>query len=302
MPEPTGPTVMDTPLGEVELDPTDGLVPDTQQAEGTETGPSAEGAQPEPTTTTVKVGDAEYTPEQLQEYIEDVQNARSYRRDGQTAYEETKQMKADLEALQGDTEFQELRQVKQLLTDHPELAQEWQQMRAWLNGEGPIPPGVAQGVTGPLLKQLQAMGSRLEVVEMEGNLKSARSAIDELLAEHNAIPGVEEWTRESEGFKAFFAEFDENHPKDGPNPTDIRGYFWTTHGPKLVQQVATQSKGAGREEVITKIQAGKEAARTSVSPAPHKEPKYEPNVLKPGFEDEINAAIDDDTLFSGFPR
>lgn len=304
MPESPEQTVMDTPMGEVDIsdfNPTPDDMSETHQSDDTEAAPASE-AQPAPAVPMIKVGDAEYTPEQLQELVADIENARTYRREGQTGYEEAKRLRAEAEEILNDSELTTLRQVKTLMAEHPELQTEWQQMKAWLSGSVPVPANIAQNMTAPLLHEVQALREQVGGMRESQNLDSAKTAIDELLAEHNAIPGVTEWTRDSDEFKAFFEEFDTNHPKEGPTAADIRSYFWSHHGPRIVNEIATRSKSEGHQEAITKITKGKAAAATSVSPTPHKDVPYEPDITKPGFDDEINAAIADDSLFAGIPR
>ena len=274
-------TTVSTAFGDVTLDDT---TPDTgdetQQPEG-ESGAEAPAV---PAEQKYRVGEQEYTASQLMELIEEAKNAKAMRREADRLYKEAKQTRED-------PELTELQRVRQLLMSNPRMGAEWQQMRKWLDGKIQSP----QGGLAHIESRLQQFESRFAELDNMKNLEQSRTTLNGFFKMHNSIPGAAEWTDDSPEFLEFYDRFEEGTE---PNDTDIEAYFWKTEGPKLLQSVATSARGQGKAEVEQAVKAGARASMNTTAPSGQRNLPYEGDASNPSWNDEIDAAVKDDAVFS----
>jgi hypothetical protein len=287
MPEPTGQTV-DTPFGVVDLDATPEGGEQTQQTEM-----DSEGQPPvaEPAAQPIRIGDAEYTLDELQEKLTKLENVHEMYKTADERYKAAK-------ALEDDPNLTEMRETWEIIQRNPALRENWELLQAWRQGQqiGPVPNLV------PYVQRMESLEAKIEATEFKGHLESARTDLDALIKEHNAIPGEAKWSRDSAEFKAFFGKFNEDVPPNAPNAGDVRSYFWATYGPKMLERSTAAARAEGGQAVVETIKKGREAGLTEVAPAPHKSVPWEPDMTVPGLDDCIEKAIADDSLFKHIGR
>jgi len=281
-----------TELGDVELDDAtqEPGAEETQQADdgGEQAGDGSEqqaGAKAEPAQK-YKIGEAEYTQEELAQFIEDVKNAKAMRREADERYKEAKRMRED-------PEIAELDRIRQLIRANPQLRDEFMFIRdQWLKGRVASRRGATMA---PIMERLQRFEQRFEEIDRMRDLESAKGSLNAFLEMHNKIPGAPQWTQESPEFVEFFEQFEAN---TSPNDTDIEAYFWKKHGPELLSSIAQSARGAGKAEVEEKIKAGRRASATTTQPSGQRGAAFEPDMSRPDLNSEIEAALGDTALMA----
>lgn len=286
MPPETEQTV-DTGLGEVPLAAID-IGPtstDPTPAPGAETQQPAEGeAQPTPAQP-VRIGDADYTLEQIGQIIERDSNIRAFRR---SADEQHKAAKELTEKFHADPEVQKLKFLMGQIRSNPQASAEFDSASTQVDGQ--------------LDWRLQQVEGRLEVSEQARDAQAGKVAIGEFLVMQNDAAkalGLEGWTRESAEFKEFYENFEADVDVASPFGADLEAYFWKTRGPQLLATVSTAAAKQGAEQAVATIQAGRRMAKNTVPPVGHEaKVPYEPDMTDDTLEPEIQAALADTSILS----
>jgi hypothetical protein len=275
---------VNTVLGDVDLsgDVTQESGDATQQPVG-EAGTGSEGQQQAGAEQKIRVGDAEYTTAQLAQFIAELKNAKEMRRAADRAYKEAKR-------LSEDPEIVEQMRVRDTIRGNPQLAAQFRALQKWLAGKSTMP---GDNGLAAIASRMQAFEQRFAELDNMRDLEAAKGSIDAFLEKHNAIPGAQQWTRETPEFVEFFEQFDEA-TQDGD--VDIDAYFWKTEGPKLLSSIAESARTEGANKVAQTLRDGARASRNTTAPAGQRTVPPEIDPSSTNWNPEIEAALADTAL------
>ena len=268
-----------------------------QPTEGGTSKQAGEAPQQEPV---YEIGGKKWTASELMEELKTAENARRAIAASTKRWQEASLKERELQEKLNDPRWKELEQLYETIESDPNAATLFDQILDYMSGRAPLPSFAGYGMSDPMVLQLQQQ------------LREVRSEIQEIEQERNTVTAAQladdfnSWVAEQRGepmSEEELAQFVDDYVNNTPelhgyedNLEYMKFHWWKTQGQGLEQAKVAQAKDQARQEVVQAIKTGQAVAASEVTPGPHKDVGYEPDMSRTDFGPEIEAAINSGIL------
>lgn len=245
-------------------------------------------------------GPVRATADEIREWRTSATNMSSMAATSTQRYQEAAEMRKQAEAILNDEKLKELRTIQEMIEKHPETLQEYQEYKAYLQGNHrPVPQPYGRPAISPINTQLAYQNTLLQRQayerEEQERQQKAMGEVEKFRANHSDIS--------DEQFGSFYESFKAEVAPDSLAATDLEYFHYQRYGAMEAQVKVAEAREEGMSEAERKILEGRSVG--GVTPAGHITHDWTPspdNKLS-GMEASRRAAMDDKTIqFDGsFP-